>query len=150
MDIYEALEAENRNLEKAARKVLDATAGEPARREQLLREVIARLDAQETVQENHVHPILRVSVARRDLVDEFNARIKSIHDRIHELQELPNEADHNWQNSAEALSNEIDLLTHWERGEILPVIRETISDDEANMYGERIRAEQKDIIHQKL
>jgi hypothetical protein len=150
MNLYEALEAENRNLERAARKLIDTTAAQPDLRGHLLGEIAARVYVQQTMREDHVYPILRVSAGRTDIAAECHTRLHSIRDRLRELRELPPDADHRWQTLAKTLRAEVDLLMQWERTEMFPPLRDVLSDEEARMYGARIHAEQKQMLHQRV
>jgi len=150
MNLYEAITAQDKSLQRAVRKLIDSTSTQPELREDLLREIAAHLDAQEAVRESHVYPILRISADREEIVDQYRARADTVRSRLQELQDLPKDAKENFQNSAEILYDDIDSMTTWEVDEIMPLLREFLSDEDAADLGERVRAEQKAILHEEL
>ncbi len=144
MDIYEVWSAGNRNLKRATRKLVGTNSRQPQLREQWLHEIVARLDSQEAIREEYVYPVLRISAGREDLLQEYRDRITSLRTRLHELQELPKDTtDPSFQNSVDVLDEEIDSLTRWEIHEVMPVLREYLSADEAASYGERAESLQE-------
>jgi hypothetical protein len=148
MDIYEVWSAGNRTLERTTRKLVDTTSRQPQRREELLHQVVARIDAQEAVREDYVYPVLRLTAGREDLVNEYRDRLAGIRTRMHELQESPKDAtDPSFQNSVEVLDEEIGSLTRWEIHEVMPVLRESLSDDEAASYGAQAETVQGRTMH---
>ncbi len=150
MDLYRAMTAENKSLQRVAKKLVDATSTQPRVREDLLHEIAAHLDAEEAVRESHVFPILRISADREEIVGQYHARAETVRSRLQELQNLPKDAKEEFQNSAEILYDDIDAMTSWERHEVMPVLRELTTDEEAADLGERVRAEQRAILHQEL
>ncbi len=150
MDLYEAMTAENKSLQRAARKLVDSISAQPHVRENLLHEIAAHLDAQEAVRESHIFPILRISADREEIVGQYHARVETVRSRLQELQDLPKDAKEEFHNSAEILYDDIDSMTSWERHEIMPVLREFTADEEAADLGERVRAEQKAVLRQEL
>jgi two-component sensor histidine kinase len=140
MDIYEVLDTESRIQEKLARKLVDSTSAQPHIREQLLHEISIRFDLQQAVREEFVYPMLRITAGRQDLVEEYQGRISSIRDHIEKLQGLPKDSDGDFQNSAEVLNQEIDSLTSWEIHEVMPVMWQFLSDDEAAACGDQALA----------
>lgn len=146
MNLYEALAAENGDLMRATRKLVDSTLTGPQVREDLLAEIAARLDAQEAVRENHVYPILRLSAGRGDLVEQYHARVSSLRGRIQELRDLPRDSNEPFQCLAEFLHDDIESMTHWEDHEAMPAVRDVLTDDEAADLGEWVRAEQKTVL----
>jgi hypothetical protein len=148
MDIYEVWSAGNRNLKRTTRKLVGAKSRQPQLRERLLHEIMARIDSQEAIREEFVYPVLRITAGREDLMNEYRDRIASIRPRIDELQGMPKDTtDPSFQNSVDVLDGEIDSLAGWEIHEVMPVLRESLSDDEAASYGEQAQTLQERTLH---
>ncbi len=58
MDMYEAIMAENKQMEKATKRLVDTTADRPPARRELLNEISARFDAVESAREEFIYPLL--------------------------------------------------------------------------------------------
>ncbi len=148
MDIYEVWSAGNRTLKRTTRKLVGAKSRQPQLREQLLHEIVARIDSQEAIREEFVYPVLRITAGREDLMEEYRDRITNIRTRIDELQGMPKDTtDPSFQNSVEVLDEEIDSLPGWEIHEVMPVLRDLLSDDEAASYGAQAQTLQNRTMH---
>jgi len=149
MNLYEAIAAEDKDLTEAARKLVDSTSAQPQVREDLLREITAHLDAQEVIRENHVYPILRITADREDLVEQYHARVEGLRGRIQELRDLPADSKEPFQYLAELLYDDVESMTHWEIHEVMPAIRDVLTEDEAADLGEWVRAEQRAVLRRE-
>lgn len=148
MDIYEIWSAGNRTLKRTTRKLVGAKSRQPQSREQLLHEIVARIDSQEAIREEYVYPVLRITAGREDLMAEYRDRTVSIRARMNELQGMPKDTTGpSFQNSVDVLDEEIDSLASWEIHEVMPVLRASLSDDEAASYGAQAQTLQERTLH---
>ncbi len=150
MDMYEAIMAENRRLEKAAKKLVDTTSAHPHLRSEILHEIAARLEAVEAGRELYIYPQLRAATPMPDLMGQYTQLIGSIRKALEELFAMPKDFGLVFQNQAEILEKEITEMLQWELHEAHPALQKIIHDEDAAEFGPRVYDEELRVYHQHL
>lgn len=150
MNLYEAIAVENKHLARTARKLADSSRSPPGVRDDLLRQLAAHFEAQEAIRENHVYPILRAGADRQDILEQYRTRTEGLRDLVQTLRSLPEADEEEFRRSAEILCDGVESMTRWEVREVVPVVRDVLTDDEADGLGDWVRAEQKAVLREEL
>ncbi len=150
MDMYEAIMAENRQLEKATKRLVDTTANDEPLRKELLDEISARFHAVESAREEFIYPELRAGIEHPGIGDDYHRRAFDIRLSIDQLHRIPGDSQDDFQRQAELLLKEVTDFVQWEIHEAHPVLRKIIDGETAAEVGDRIRAMEKRVFHEKL
>lgn len=143
MDMYQAIMAENRLLEKSTKRLVDTTASEGPLRKELLEEIAARFDAIESAREAFIHPQMRAGATLPDIGNNYQRRALSIRASLDELDGMPSDSRDDLQRHAELLQKEVTDFVQWEIHEAHPALRRIIDNETASEIGDRIRAIEK-------
>ncbi|GEM_PF-2662577 len=143
MDMYEAIIAENKILEKTTRKLVDTTYAEADLRKQLINQIEARLKAINDAREVYIYPTIRSTDPRPQLTKEYDERIGSIRGLLNNLLEIFSKAGKDFQYTAERLHTEVADFTRWEMNDAFAVLKKLIDNETAAEIGDRIREQEK-------
>lgn len=138
MSIFQTLRAENKRTLKLARKLEDATAGEPVRRGRLLRLMRAQLDAVEAAAEETIFPALTTEPATRDEVGVARRLRREASDILRELEGIePRESG--FQSYAALLHEQLRRIDMHEEQILRVKAERQISREDSAALGDRMR-----------
>jgi hemerythrin-like domain-containing protein len=137
MHIIDALRAENERTLSLLQALEDSSAGRPARREQLLRDLCVQLIGTHRAEEAILYPLVATEPGTEEMVAELRREYRALEILVKALQQLPKN-EPNFQLQVEAMSSRVRAHLDREESELLPLAY-AVAGSDAEEFGERLR-----------
>jgi hemerythrin-like domain-containing protein len=137
MHIIDALRAENERTLSLLKALEDTAGGQPARREQLLRDLCVQLIGTHRAEEAVLYPLVATEPGTAEVVAELRREYRALEILVKALQQLPKN-EPNFQLQVEAMSSRVRAHLDREESELLPLAY-AAAGSEGEEFGERLR-----------
>jgi hypothetical protein len=143
MDMYQAIMAENKQLEKTVKRLVDSSSSQTQLRRELLAQIAAKIDAIEFARDRYVFPEFRVTGQLPDILEKYKSQMNSIKELLQNLREMNPGSTDVFETTSEIMQQEVIDYIKWEKNEAYPAMGKIIDDERAAELGEQIRVNEK-------